>query len=90
MSRPYACPATLYSVAVNEKEGARFSGLIVTVKDIDAMSDMSVPADQVGAVFQHHRPQADTYGLKYSRKPNNDTTQIVLDQLRRPYSAKSA
>jgi hypothetical protein len=31
-----------YGVAVNEKQGALFSGLIVIAKDIDAMHDVSV------------------------------------------------
>ena len=42
-----------YGVAVNEKQGALFSGLIVIAKDIDAMHDVSVSPYQVGAVFQH-------------------------------------
>jgi hypothetical protein len=56
----------LYGLNVNEELGAHLGRLIIIAKHIDAMHDMSVLADQVGAVFHHRRPHW-PIGLNYRR-----------------------
>jgi hypothetical protein len=56
-------------MGANEELGTLLGSIIVSAKHIDAMHDMPVPTDQVGAVFPHRRHQRPPrVDLKYRRK----------------------
>ena len=48
-----------YGVAVNKKQGPFFGGFVIIAKDLDAMHDMPVSANQISAVFQHVAARGD-------------------------------